>query len=42
MGSVTERVLAGTALPVFIVRPQPAATEQAIHQVETKQTGVQV
>ena len=42
MGSVAERVLAGTTLPVLIVRPQPAATEQAIHQVEAKQTGVQV
>ncbi len=42
MGSVTERVLAGTTLPVFIIRPQPAATEQALHQEETKQTGVQV
>lgn len=42
MGSVTERVLAGTTLPVLIVRPQPAATEQALHQVEAKQTGVQV
>jgi nucleotide-binding universal stress UspA family protein len=41
MGSVTERVLAGTRLPVLIVRPQPAA-EQAIHQEEAKQTGVQV
>ncbi|MFL5701751.1 MAG: universal stress protein, partial [Ktedonobacteraceae bacterium] len=42
MGSVAERVLAGTTLPVFIVRPRPAATEQAINQEETKLTGVQV
>jgi nucleotide-binding universal stress UspA family protein len=41
MGSVAERVLAGTTLPVLIVRPQPTATEQA-HQVEAKQTGMQV
>lgn len=42
MGSVTERVLAGTTLPVLIVWPQPAATEQAVHQAEAKQTGVHV
>jgi nucleotide-binding universal stress UspA family protein len=42
MGSVAERVLVGTTLPVFIVRPQPAATEQVINQEEAKQTGVQV
>lgn len=42
MGSVAERVLVGTTLPVFIVRPQSAATEQAIKQGEAKQAGVQV
>jgi len=42
MGSVAERVLAGTTLPVFIVRPQPAAIEQAMNQEEARQTGVQV
>lgn len=40
MGSVAERVLAGTKLPVFIVRPQHAANEQAIDQEEAKQAGV--
>jgi len=42
MGSVAERVLAGTKLPVFIVRPQHSANEQAIDQEEAKQAGVQV
>ena len=42
MGSVAERVLAGTTLPVLIVRPQPAATEQVIDQVGAKQAEVQV
>lgn len=34
MGSVAERILAGTTLPVFIVRPQHEAAEQAINQEE--------
>ena len=42
LGSVAERVLAGTTLPVLIVRPQPTATEQPLSNVEAKQTGVQV
>jgi nucleotide-binding universal stress UspA family protein len=42
MGSVAERVLVGTTLPVFIVRPQSAATEQAVNQEEAKQAEVQV
>lgn len=42
MGSVAERVLARSTLPVLIVRPQPTATERPLSDVEAKQTGVQV
>ncbi|MFL5659807.1 MAG: hypothetical protein ACJ8BW_00480, partial [Ktedonobacteraceae bacterium] len=42
MGTVAEGVLAGTTMPVLIVRPQSAATEQTINQEEAKLTGVQV
>jgi nucleotide-binding universal stress UspA family protein len=41
MGSVAQRVLTGTTLPVLIVRSQPAAPQQALPAQEAKQTGVQ-
>jgi nucleotide-binding universal stress UspA family protein len=41
MGSVAERVLAGTTLPVLIVRAQHAATGKTTDQEEVKQAGVQ-
>jgi len=40
MGSVTERVLAGTTFPVLIVRPQHAASGKTTDQEEAKQAGV--
>ena len=42
MGSVAERLLAGTQLPMLIVRSQLAANEEAINQEEAKQAEVHV
>lgn len=41
MGSVAERVLTGTTLPVLIVRSQHTATGKTAEQEEAKQAGVQ-
>lgn len=40
MGSVAERILTETTLPVMIVRPQHSATKQAVNQEEAKQASV--
>jgi nucleotide-binding universal stress UspA family protein len=40
MGSITERVLEGTRLPVLVVRPQEGETKQKVHWREAVETEI--